>query len=177
VDHEDYVHLSNSLNALRDIEFSATLRAEQRKNINKVLHIQNNLTDDIHLALPHRRFVYEGDVLLMQGKSYKERYCYLFNDLLVCCKSKRRKLDFKEPIERIIVEDLPDEEGLFLKFFQNIKNIIINLIIFNLILDMRYLFRLTTSANEYVFSSPDKHHWMALILSCKKELKDLKSGA
>jgi len=151
VDHPDYTHLSNSLNALRDIELSATLRAEQRKNINKVLQIQNSLSDDIHLALPHRRFVYEGDVIIVHGKSYKERHCYLFNDLFVCCKSKRKKLDFKDPLETIIVEDLPDDE------------------------DFRYLFRLTSSANEYAISSPDKHHWMALIHSCKKELKELKS--
>lgn len=109
--HEDYTHLYNSLSALRDIEFSATLRAQQRKNINKVLSIQNNIDDEIHLALPHRRYVYEGEVLLINGRNSKERYCYLFNDLFVCCKANRKKLDFKEPLETIIVEDLQDEGG------------------------------------------------------------------
>jgi len=33
--HPDYKQLSTSLTALRDIQFSAILRAEQRKNINK----------------------------------------------------------------------------------------------------------------------------------------------
>ena len=112
VSHDDYTHLFNSLSALRDIEFSATLRAQQRKNINKVLSIQNNIEDEIHLALPHRRYVYEGEVLLINGKNAKERYCYLFNDLFVCCKAKRKKLDFKEPLETIIVEDLADHDGM-----------------------------------------------------------------
>jgi len=151
VHHPDYAHLNNSLTTLRDIEFSATLRAQQRKNINKVLSIQNNIDDDIHLALPHRRYVYEGEVLLVNGKSSKERYCYLFNDLFVCCKANRRKLEFKEPLETIIVEDMQDDD------------------------DFRYLFRLTPSANEYIISSSDKHTWLALLQSCKKELKELKS--
>ena len=69
------------------------------------------MTDDIHLALPHRRYVYEGEVLLIHGRSSKERYCYLFNDLFVCCKANRKKLDFKEPLERIVVDDLPDDDG------------------------------------------------------------------
>lgn len=116
--HEDYTHLYNSLSALRDIEISATLRAQQRKNINKVLSIQNNIDDDIHLALPHRRYVYEGEVLLINGRSAKERYCYLFNDLFVCCKANRRKLDFKEPLETIIIEDLQDADGNLFFFKQ-----------------------------------------------------------
>lgn len=111
VGHEDYTHLQNSLSALKDIQYSATLRAQQRKNINKVLSIQNNIDDEIHLALPHRRYVYEGEVLLVHGRNTKERYCYLFNDLFVCCKSNRKKLDFKEPLETIIVEDLADRDG------------------------------------------------------------------
>jgi len=147
--HADYKHLSNSLSALRDIQFSAILRAEQRKNINKVLYIQNNMSDDINLALPHRRYVYEGEVLLVHSRGSKERYCYLFNDLFVCCKAKRKKLDidWKEPLETIVVEGVTDDEGF------------------------RYLFRLTSSANEYLLSSPDKHTWITWINSCKKELK------
>lgn len=121
--HPDYKHLSNSLSALRDIQFSAILRAEQRKNINKVLYIQNNMSDDINLALPHRRYVYEGEVLLIHNRTSKERYCYLFNDLFVCCKAKRKKLDidWKEPLETIVVEGVTDDEGnlyfLFVFFF------------------------------------------------------------
>ena len=151
--HPDYKHLSNSLSALRDIQFSAILRAEQRKNINKVLYIQNNMSDDINLALPHRRFVYEGEVLLIHNRGSKERYCYLFNDLFVCCKAKRKKLDidWKEPLETMVVEAITDDEGF------------------------RFLFRLTSSANEYLISSPDKHTWITWINSCKKELK-IRSG-
>lgn len=151
--HQDYKHLTNSLSALRDIQFSAILRAEQRKNINKVLYIQNNMSDDINLALPHRRYVYEGEILLIHNRASKERYCYLFNDLFVCCKAKRKKLDidWKEPLETIVVEGVTDDEGF------------------------RYLFRLTSSANEYLISTPDKHTWVTWINSCKKELK-IRSG-
>lgn len=114
--HEDYQHLSDSLQTLRDIEYSATKRAEQRKNINKVIEIQNQLSDDTQLALPHRRYVYEGECDIVHGRNSKERYCFLFNDLILCCKNKKKgkalEIDFKEPLETITVEDLPDDDGL-----------------------------------------------------------------
>ena len=34
---------------------------------------------------------------------------------------------------------------------------------------------MTPSANEYIISSPDKHNWLALLQTCKKELRELKS--
>ena len=121
--HLDFRQLSNSLTALRDIEFSGIMRAEQRKNQMKVLYIQNNMIDDIQLALPHRRFAYEGEVLVITGLRYaRERFCFLFNDLIVCCKPKRQKkleLDWKEPLETINVEPLTDFEGLYFLFLSS----------------------------------------------------------
>jgi hypothetical protein len=103
---------------LRDIQFNASLRAKQRKNIDKVIHIQNRLAGTTQLALPHRRYVYEGKVLFIQpdGESSKERYCFLFNDLFVCCKEKKKgsvlEVDFKEPLGTLKVEDMDDSSGM-----------------------------------------------------------------
>lgn len=47
--------------------------------------------DDI--ALPHRRYVYEGDVLLVVGKQTKERSLFLFNDIIILAKLKKKKYD------------------------------------------------------------------------------------
>lgn len=157
VDHEDFQDLSTALQALRDIQQNAQRRAKQRKNIDKVIEIQNRIAGTTQLALPHRRYVYEGKILFIgpDGTSSSKRYCYLFNDLFVCCKDKKKVLevDFKEPLGTLKVDDLPDTE------------------------DFRYLFRLTSSANEYVLSTNDKHHWMALINQYVHDMKSDSSHA
>lgn len=46
---------------------------------------------------------------------------------------------------------------------------------FTFFVGFRYLFRLTSSANEYLISTPDKHTWITWINSCKKDIK-IRSG-
>ena len=94
-DDEDYPLLSKSLQALRQIQLNATQvcscvcvtislsadfmycslcqRAKQRKNIDKVIEIQNRLSDSTQLALPHRRYVFEVRL--------KSRYSHLLMNL------------------------------------------------------------------------------------------------
>ena len=49
------------------------------------------------------------------GESSKERYCFLFNDLFVCCKEKKKgmvlEVEFKEPLGTLKVEDMDDSSG------------------------------------------------------------------
>lgn len=117
-DHEDYTHLADALKSLRDVQYNAEQRAKQRKNIDKVIEISGKFEDqDTLLALPHRRYVYEGEAIrYFGGKNGKERICFLFNDLFLCCKTKKKgklEVDFKEPLETLKVEDLPNQEGFF----------------------------------------------------------------
>eukprot|EP01098_Paradermamoeba_levis_P007216 TRINITY_DN2986_c0_g3_i2.p1 TRINITY_DN2986_c0_g3~~TRINITY_DN2986_c0_g3_i2.p1 ORF type:complete len:118 (-),score=3.89 TRINITY_DN2986_c0_g3_i2:412-765(-) len=94
-DHLDYPHLLAALRAVRDAADNADARAKQRKNIDKVIAIQNTLTGVSNLAVPHRRFIFEGEVTLIRGQGYnmkfKDRHLFLFNDLLLCTKQKNKR--------------------------------------------------------------------------------------
>lgn len=66
------------------------------------------------LAQPHRRFVYEGDVMSVVGKTHRERRLILFNDILLCVQAKKYKglkIDFLEPLETLRVEDCYQEDA------------------------------------------------------------------
>ena len=115
-DHADYSHLNDCLQSLRDIQYNAEQRAKQRKNIDKVIEISSKFEDqDTQLALPHRRYIYEGEAIrIYAGRNFKERYCYLFNDLFLCCKTKKKgklEIDFKEPLKTLKVEDMQNFDG------------------------------------------------------------------
>lgn len=84
----DYGHLMSSLQQLRETEIHANNRAKLKKNIDKVLAIQNSVSGVVrtalrpcrsltppqsNLALPHRRFIYEGELQLMSGGRGQER--------------------------------------------------------------------------------------------------------
>lgn len=149
-DHEDFMHLTTVYKALRETQDHANQRSKQRKNIDKVIGIQNSLNNDMQLALPHRRFVHQGEVLL--GKALKERRLYLFNDLLLCVKKREKKgktkpfeIDFTEPLETLKAEAINDGDPR--------------------------KFRLYSSAREYVLYSDEKNQWIKLITDCTKQLK------
>jgi len=150
-DHDDYQALTNAYNGLREIQEHANQRSLQRKNINRVVEIQNSLIGgDTQLALPHRRYVSEGDVFL--GKEKKDRHLFLFNDLLVCVKLKKSdqkkaklyQIDFAEPLETLKVETVADTRGQF---------------------------RLYSSSREYYIISDNTNHWVQLITDTIKQLK------
>jgi RhoGEF domain len=114
--HEDYHNLTLALEGVRDASAHAMERAEQRKNIDKVIQVQENLLDEMELAVPHRRFIFEGEAqFISRGGECRERILYLFNDLLMVCKprrnSKKLKVDFVEPLNTLRIEDVPDSRG------------------------------------------------------------------
>ena len=124
------------------------------------------------------------------GESSKERYCFLFNDLFVCCKEKKKgmvlEVEFKEPLGTLKVEDMDDSSGT--PPFSIHPIVAANakptpkltphhhhqLTMMTTTTEFRYLFKLTSSANEYVFSTSDKHHWISLIA---QYISLLKTGA
>lgn len=155
-DHKDYDNLETALKLLRDAELHADLLAKQRRNIDKVVQIQNHLTGEFtNLAQPHRRFVHEDDVQLVTGKTVKDRRLFLFNDILLCTRPKKRDLyrfEFLEPLGTLRIEcdfDTPRDTDF----------------------DSRIAFRLVASAKEYTVLTRDKHYWVNMISEVKSKLR------
>lgn len=156
-DHADYSNLETSLKLLRDAELHADLLAKQRPNIDKVVQIQNQLTGEFtNLAQPHRRFVHEDDIQLVSARAAKDRHLFLFNDVILCTRPKKRELyrfDFLEPLGTLRIEydmEVPRDADF----------------------DSRFAFRLVASAKEYLFLTRDKHYWVTMINEAKSKLQD-----
>jgi len=146
--HPDHSNLCKALKALREAADHADKLANQRKNIDKVLSIQSQLIGETgeytSLAQPHRRFVYEGDVMSIVGKTQRERRLFLFNDILLCAQPKKNRglnVDFLEPLETLRLEDMYQED----------------------IQDSGYCFRLHSYAKQYTLLSTDKAYWLQIL--------------
>jgi len=88
--HQDYEYLCTAYKLLRSMDKAANRVVEKRKNLETVMKIQNSLTGDVCIALPHRRHVFEEDVMLVIGKSHKKQTLYLFNDILLVAKLRKK---------------------------------------------------------------------------------------
>jgi len=114
--HQDYEYLCTSYKLLRSMDKAANRVVEKRKNLETVMKIQNSLAGDVCIALPHRRHVFEEDVMLVIGKNHKERTLYLFNDILLVAKLRKKNkydVDTILPLDKINVDDLEDDRHLF----------------------------------------------------------------
>jgi len=114
--HEDYDRLCTAYKLLRSMDKAANRVVEKRKNLETVMKIQNSLIGDVCIALPHRRHVFEEDVMLVLGKNHKERTLYLFNDILLVAKLKKKNkydVDVILQLDKITVDDLADDRHLF----------------------------------------------------------------
>ncbi len=95
-DASDHREVARALQALRAVTRHANERALQRKNIDRVLAIQDAICDESipPLAVPHRRYVYEGTVTVFSGanssKELRDRHLFLFNDLIICVRPSKR---------------------------------------------------------------------------------------
>jgi hypothetical protein len=150
--HEDYDPLCTAYKLLRSMDKAANRVVEKRKNLETVMKIQNSLIGDVCIAQPHRRHVFEEYVMLVVGKNHKERTLYLFNDILLLAKMKKKNkydVDVILQLDKISVDDLADD---------------------------RHLFKITTtfpesSPVEYLFySSEHKPSWIQLLNSTIKKL-------
>jgi len=150
--HEDYDPLCTAYKLLRSMDKAANRVVEKRKNLETVMKIQNSLIGDVCIAQPHRRHVFEEYVMLVVGKNHKERTLYLFNDILLVAKMKKKNkydVDVILQLDKITVDDLADD---------------------------RHLFKITTTFPEsgpveYIFySSEHKPSWIQLLNSTIKKL-------
>jgi hypothetical protein len=74
----------------------------------------NEKVGDECIAVPHRYYVFEEDISLVVGKSHKERTLYLFNDLLLLAKMKKKnkyEVEFMKLLQNITIDA---QESMFL---------------------------------------------------------------
>jgi len=84
--HPDYENLRNALDKMKETADYINERKRDSDAINKILEVQSILSGIEHLAVPSRRYVREGVMLVKEESKLLERYFFLFNDLLICAK-------------------------------------------------------------------------------------------
>ncbi len=153
-DASDHRDVARALQALRAVTRHANERALQRKNIDRVLAIQDAICDETipPLAVPHRRYVYEGTVTTFSGslgaKEAKDRHLFLFNDLIICVRPSKRS--------RAAANKIWDVEFLIGDLHTVVPEDVVN--------DADpYRFSLRTPGATHVLSSPEKSAWVQLV--------------
>lgn len=63
------------------------------------------------IAEPHRRYVYDNDIYLVVGKQHKERHMFLFSDILLLTKPRKKKYDVELTLHlsKIKIVDIDDK--------------------------------------------------------------------
>ena len=93
-EHADREDLMTAQKMIGAATRQANRVVDMRRNLHNVLRIQSMLQNAADIALPHRRYVYEGAVVIETGpKTFKERAMFLFNDLVIIAKPKRKKYE------------------------------------------------------------------------------------
>lgn len=91
-EHIDYNDLVAALVSLRDIADLINESKRDAENLPEVLRVYNAVEPRItNLVEPHRRFVMEGMVYEVKKKRLKQRYIFLFNDILLLTDRKIKK--------------------------------------------------------------------------------------
>jgi hypothetical protein len=136
--HPDRDDLANAQKMIGAATRQANRVVEMRKNLHNVLRIQSLLQNAADIAEPHRRYVYEGTVVFEAGpKTFKERELFLFNDLVILAKPKRKKFEVEWSAKLTEVQVVDTDE------------------------DDRTRFKLKDAANtEILLASEEKPTWM-----------------
>lgn len=146
--HADREDLVNAQKMIGAATRQANRVVEMRKNLHNVLRIQSLLQNAAAIAEPHRRYVYEGAVVYEAGpKTFKERELFLFNDLVILAKPKRKKFEVEWSAKLIEVQLVDTNE------------------------DDRTRFKLKDGANnEVLLASEEKPTWIYHIRAAIKNL-------
>lgn len=151
--HADREDLMNAQKMIGAATRQANRVLEMRKNQHNVLRIQSMLQNAADIAEPHRRYVYEGIVFVESGpKTSKERAMFLFNDLVIVAKPKRKnkyEVEWSAKLSEVTLTNVDEDD--------------------------RTRFKLTFPANdratnEVLLSSEDKPTWMYHLSSAIKNL-------
>ena len=147
-DHQDREDLVNAQRMIGAATRQANRVVEMRKNLHNVLRIQSLLQNAAEVAEPHRRYVYEGTVAVEVGtKIFKERSMFLFNDLVIVAKPKKKKFEVEWSAKLTELSLIDSDE------------------------DDRTRFKLKDAAgNEVALASEDKPTWIYHIKAAIKNL-------
>eukprot|EP01125_Pyxidicula_operculata_P019343 TRINITY_DN7016_c0_g1_i1.p1 TRINITY_DN7016_c0_g1~~TRINITY_DN7016_c0_g1_i1.p1 ORF type:complete len:470 (-),score=87.12 TRINITY_DN7016_c0_g1_i1:43-1452(-) len=199
--HRDFDTLCTAYKLLRSMDKAANRVVEKRKNLDTVIKIQNSLIDeDVYIAQPHRSYVFQEDLILVVGKQEKARTMYLFNDIVLIAKPRKKnkyQVHVIIPLDRITVDEMegdPDDRHLFKlipkqRGTTNNNNDNNNANNSNTTIpnNLNTTTNITTNSNgpvntigipnansnyaqEYVFYSADKASWIQLLHSTIKKL-------
>ena len=83
-EHSDYEDLKKALERMKRVADYVNEKKREAENLNQVLEVQEALAGKIELLEDaSRRYVREGPLVDMSGNEKRNRYYFLFNDLLV----------------------------------------------------------------------------------------------
>lgn len=110
-EHADREDLMTAQKMIGAATRQANRVVDMRKNLHNVLRIQSMLQNAADIAEPHRRYVYEGTVVIEAGpKTFKERFMFLFNDLVIIAKPKKKKYEVEWSSKLNVVELIDTNE-------------------------------------------------------------------
>jgi len=119
-DHPDYKNILTCLNKVQSVAEYVNERLRSSENLQKMMEIQDNLTDSKgwHVIQPARKFIKDGELLMAtKGGKLKEKYLFLFNDVLLITKpqfAKKTTYQFVEsiPMDCSLIQSLPDSDSV-----------------------------------------------------------------
>lgn len=85
-DHPDYQSVCNAYNSISSLVEQINANSKEANNIQSILSIENkvhNLPESLKLLMHGRYFIDEGKWMLQANNAWKERYLFLFNDILM----------------------------------------------------------------------------------------------
>jgi hypothetical protein len=96
-DHKDYKNLKAAVDAI--VQVAQYINEQKRiyESTQKIIELQEKISGRYNLYAPHRRFLSEGDFLVVPGsKSSKAFHYFLFNDLLLLVVPDKSILEWKK---------------------------------------------------------------------------------
>jgi hypothetical protein len=86
------------------------------EKLQRIVDVQNSLDTTVDLVTLHRRFVRESSMMIATNSNeYVEHYIFLFNDLFLITKKKKKGFEFKSKVtlEEARIVNVADTEGKF----------------------------------------------------------------
>jgi len=115
-DHLDYTSIHSALQMMKTVADHVEEFIAAAENREKCLAIQNSfdqlLQKEIEIIKPHRKFLYEGNLIKQCRKERKERRFYLFSDCLIYAhEGVTGKYIFSGeiPLSELSISDLEDD--------------------------------------------------------------------
>merc|ERR1712137_666148 len=109
VTHADYQDLKASVEKTKEVADYVNEKKREAENLNQVVEVQEKLAGKIDLLEDaSRRYVREGPMIDMSGNEKRNRYYFLFNDILVA--SAQGNKEFRDSWKRS--ETQPDSTNV-----------------------------------------------------------------